>query len=93
MILNPEDQTSYGTCPQNVCCIPNMFGDIGLISGRALHQIGNGVYMSRRSRMAKTATLIQGQSSSKCENKMSQVTTVPSYIQIGVIREDTWVLT
>ena len=24
----------------------NTFGDIGLVSGRALHQIGNDVYMS-----------------------------------------------
>ena len=34
----------------------NMFADIGLISGRALHQIENSVYTSRRSRVAKTAT-------------------------------------
>ena len=37
----------------------NTYGDIGLISRRALHEIGNGVYASRRNRMAKTATLVK----------------------------------
>ena len=34
----------------------NTFGDIGLISGRALHQVGSGVCTSRCNRMAKTGT-------------------------------------
>ena len=62
------------------------FGDIGLISGRALHQVKNGVYPSRRSRMAKTVTLLQDQNSNKHENKMLQVTSVPGLAQIGLIR-------
>ena len=34
----------------------NTFGDVGIISGRTLHQIGKGVYTSQRSRIIKTAT-------------------------------------
>ena len=64
----------------------NTFGDIGLMSGRALHQIGNSGYTSQRSRVAKTVTLIYGKSSYKYENNMPQVTSVPSYTQIEVIR-------
>ena len=36
----------------------NRFGDIGLVSGRALHQIGIGVYMSRHSIMAEACIAI-----------------------------------
>ena len=55
MILNPDDQTMIHALRMFAV---NTFGDIGLISGRALHQIGNGGNTSRRSRMDKTATLI-----------------------------------
>ena len=69
----------------------NTFGDIGLISRRVLHQIGNGDFTSQRSRIPITATLIQGQSSYKCESRIQEVTSVPNYAQIGVDQEDTWV--
>ena len=39
MILNHEDQTSYDTYLRMY--VANAFGDIDLISRRALHQIGN----------------------------------------------------